>query len=215
MFQLTDSAHKASHYMWRDHWRWWLWHASGKKSYKDCTFVERRHDCVLFRDLNLQKLLFLEGSVGQAHPLFPLLKSVTVSPHCGVLHPECLLLLKRPLREPVTCQRECVLGLGSRLLALFCSLCRACFLCTVRMARSGFHLLFASTCHKLTVDVHTWPAMGHAVAPIDGCSAGAGVRLRHWQLVKADFGGWLAVPVLSDHFGQICSQAAHPFVASF
>lgn len=36
-----------------------------------------------------------------------------------------------------------------------------------------------------------------------------------WQPVKAEFGGWLAVPELSDQFGEICSQtAACPLAAS-
>lgn len=36
-----------------------------------------------------------------------------------------------------------------------------------------------------------------------------------WQPVKADVGAWLAVPELSDQFGEICSPtAAHPFAAS-
>lgn len=36
-----------------------------------------------------------------------------------------------------------------------------------------------------------------------------------WQPVKAQFSGWLAVPELSDYFGERCSQtAAWPFAAS-
>lgn len=111
-------------------------------------------------------------------------KSITEPPHSGVFQPECLLLLKRPLREPVTHCRECVLGLGSRPLSLLCSLCRSGFRYSVRTARSAFHLLFASSCHKLTVDVHTWPALGHSASWIDGCSTG-GVG-RCWQPVTAD-----------------------------
>lgn len=99
----------------------------------------------------------------------------TEPPLFGVFHPDCLPLLKRPVREPVSHQRECVLGLGSRPLSLLRSKCRPSFLYTVRMARFAFHLLFASSCHKLTADVHTWPAPGHTAARIDGCSALGGV----------------------------------------
>lgn len=33
LFQLTDSTHKAPHHLWRNHWRWWVWNASGKREY--------------------------------------------------------------------------------------------------------------------------------------------------------------------------------------
>lgn len=147
--------------------------------------------------------------------LAPILFPFTEPPRSRVFHPECLLLLKRPLREHLMCRREFALGLGSRPLSLLCSLRRRYFLYTVRMACSGFHLLFASSCHKLTVDVHTWPPPGHTATWIDGCSVGVGAVVRCWQPVKADFGGWLAVPEMSDQFREICSQtAAHPFAAS-
>lgn len=104
-------------------------------------------------------------------------KSIAESKHCGDFHPECLLLLKRPLREPLT---RCW-GRGSRPLSLFCSLCRLCSLYADRLARSAFHLLFASSCHKLTVDVHTWPASGRSMARIDGRSTGKGMVLTGCQ----------------------------------
>lgn len=66
-------------------------------------------------------------------------------------------------------------GPGSRPLSLFCSLCRPCSLYADRLARSAFHLLFASSCRKLTVDVHTRPALGHSVARIDRWSTGKGM----------------------------------------
>lgn len=104
-------------------------------------------------------------------------ESIAESKHRGDFHPECLLLLKRPLREPLT---RCW-GRGSRPLSLFCSLCRLCSLYADRLARSAFHLLFASSCHKLTVDVHTWPALGRSMARIDGRSTGKGMVLTACQ----------------------------------
>ncbi|KAJ4941099.1 hypothetical protein JOQ06_027386 [Pogonophryne albipinna] len=65
---------------------------------------------------------------------YGMLQSVTKPPHSGVFHPECLRLLKRPLRELVARRRECVLGPGSRPLSLLCSLCRPCFLYSVDFA---------------------------------------------------------------------------------
>lgn len=79
---------------------------------------------------------------------------------------------------------------------------------TVRMSHSGFHLLFASSRHRLTADVHTRPASGRAAASIDGRCAGLRGGVRFWQLVKSDFAGWLAVPELSDQFVEISYQAA-------
>lgn len=81
------------------------------------------------------------------------------------------------LREPLT---RCW-GRGSRPLSLFCPLCRLCSLYADRPARSAFHLLFASSCHKLTVDVHTWPALGRSMARIDGRSTGKGMVLTACQ----------------------------------
>lgn len=72
-------------------------------------------------------------------------------------------------------------GPGSRPLSLSCSLCRPCSLCADRLARSAFHLLFASSCRKLTVDVHTWPALGHSMARIDRWSTGKGMVLTACQ----------------------------------
>lgn len=101
---------------------------------------------------------------------------------------------------PVTHCRGCVLGLRSCPLSLFCSLCRPCFLYSVRLAHCAFHLLFASSCHKLTVDVHTWPALGYSIAWIDGCSAGVGRVLtacqsRLWRLALHSSVQW---PVWGD-----------------
>lgn len=78
-------------------------------------------------------------------------KSITEPRHSGHFQPECLRLLKRPLRGAF----GTFPGLGSRPLSLFCSLCRPCSCYADRLARSAFHLLFASSCRKLTADVHT------------------------------------------------------------
>ncbi|MEQ2308996.1 hypothetical protein AMECASPLE_034066, partial [Ameca splendens] len=77
---------------------------------------------------------------------------------------------KGPLGEPVARQRQFVLGLGSSPLGLG-SLCRPSVLNAVSTALFDFHLLFAISCHRLTVDVRARPAPGLAVAAIDGCSA--------------------------------------------
>lgn len=87
---------------------------------------------------------------------------------------------------------------------------------TVRMSHSAFHLLFASSRHKLTVDVLTRPASERTAASIDGRRAWLRGGVSFWQPVKADSAGWLAVPELSDQFVEISYQAAaYAFVMSF
>lgn len=105
---------------------------------------------------SFQYSVLFSGGALASHSVFSFLctslclKSITDPRHSGHFQPECLLLLKRPLREPLTLP-----GPGSRPLSLFCSLCRPCSLYADKLARSAFHLLFASSGCKLTVDVHT------------------------------------------------------------
>lgn len=189
LFQLTDSTHEAPHHLWRNHWRWWVWNASGKREYARNARVGETWTHWIFAQTScLLECAWFPSS-------FPLLSRLIL-----VFHPECLLLLKRPLREHLMCRREFALGLGSRPLSLLCSLGRRYFLYTVRMACSGFHLLFASSCHKLTVDVHIWKAPGHTATWIDGCSmlcwgGGCGEVLtacqsRLWRLARCPREEW-------------------------
>lgn len=153
--------------MWRYHWGWRLRNASGKKLTSQSE--ELGQNAVIWTSF------FWDFSTFQWRS--SCFSFCLLSKDCRDFHPECLLLLKRPLREPLT---RCW-GRGSRPLSLFCSLCRLCSLYADRLARSAFHLLFASSCHKLTVDVHTWPALGRSMARIDGRSTGKGMVLTACQ----------------------------------
>lgn len=166
--------------MWRYHWGWWLRNASGRK--RRSSFEKTG------KHFSFQYSLLLSGGALVSHPVvffcffFSLStslcrKSITEPRHSGHFQPECLRLLKRPLRGAF----GTFPGLGSRPLSLFCSLCRPCSCYADRLARSAFHLLFASSCCKLTADVHTWPALGHSMAQIDRWSTGKGTVLTTCQ----------------------------------
>jgi len=77
--------------------------------------------------------------------------------------------------------------------------------------------LLASGCHKLTVDVHTWPAPGHTAARIDGCSAGWGVGGGGGVLTACQRRLWRMGPLSPSwvtSFGRSTPQTAAPLFAS-
>lgn len=155
--------------MWRYHWGWWLWNASGKK--QRSSFEKIRQNAVIF---SFSILCFLVEELFFASCVF-FFKSVTEPRR--TFSTRMLTAAEKAFEGAF----DALPGPGSRPLSLSCSLCRPCSLYADRLAHSAFHLLFASSCRKLTVDMHTWPASGHSMARIDRWSTGKGMVLTACQ----------------------------------
>lgn len=98
-------------------------------------------------------------------------KSITEPRRSGDFQPECLLLLKRPLREPLTRCR----GPGSRPLSLFCSPCFPFTLTGSPAVHFTFCLPLVAPSWQLTRPHDRLG--GHSAARIDGRSTGKGMLL--------------------------------------
>lgn len=207
LFQLTDSTHEAPHHLWRNHWRWWVWNASGKREYARNARVGETWthwifaqttcllECAWFpSSFPLLSRLILESSTQNAYYCW---KGLWGSIWCvgGSLRwdwgrglwASCALWVD---------DTSCILSGWPALAFTFC----------LPPVATNWQLM--CTYEKLRGTLQ----LGLMDAP---CFVGVGAVVRCWQPVKADFGGWLAVPEMSDQFREICSQtAAHPFAAS-
>lgn len=207
LFQLTDSTHEAPHHLWRKHWRWWVWNASGKRecarnarvgeTWTHWIFAQTSCllECAWFpSSFPLLSRLILESSTQNAYYCW---KGLWGSIWCvgGSLRwdwgrglwASCALWVD---------DTSCILSGWPALAFTFC----------LPPVATNWQLM--CTHEKLRGTLQ----LGLMDAP---CFVGVGAVVRCWQPVKADFGGWLAVPEMSDQFREICSQtAAHPFAAS-
>lgn len=165
--------------MWRYHRGRWLWNASGKKLTSQSEKLGQK--AVIWTFFSFKTLVLFSAGALAFHSACFLSsslcrKSIAESRHCEVFTQNAYCCWKGLWGSLWR-----VAGAGGRGLWAFSALCRLCSLSADRLARSAFHLLSASSFHKLTVDVHTWPALGRSLARIDGWSTGKGMVLTACQ----------------------------------